>query len=37
MTDVDLDARVTVLEENAGGNSQNGNLVTTFTLWKQIT
>ena len=24
MTDVDLDARVTALEENGGGNSQNG-------------
>ena len=25
MTDVDLDDRVTALEENSGGNSQNGN------------
>ena len=24
MADVDLDARVTALEENSGGNSQNG-------------
>ena len=24
MTDVELDARVTVLEENGGGNTQNG-------------
>ena len=25
MTDVELDARVTALEENGGGNVQNGN------------
>ena len=25
MTDVDLDARVTALEESSGGNSPNGN------------
>ena len=25
MTDVELDARVTALEENGGGNAQNGN------------
>ena len=25
MTDVELDARVTVLEENGGGNTDNGN------------
>ena len=25
MTDVELDARVTALEENGGGNMQNGN------------
>ena len=28
MTDVDLDARVTVLEENGGGSAQNGNKLT---------
>ena len=28
MTDVELDARVTALEENGGGTSQNGNTLT---------
>ena len=26
MTDVELDARITVLEENSGGNEQTGNV-----------
>ena len=30
MTDVVLDARVTALEENSGGNSQNGNSLKIF-------
>ena len=31
MTDVDLDARVTALEENGGGGSdQNGNALLSF-------
>ena len=30
MTDVELDARVTVLEENSGGSAQNGR---NFILW----
>ena len=30
MTDVDLDARVTALEENDGGSGQNGNVFYIF-------
>ena len=33
MTDVELDARVTALEENGGGSSQNGNELNEYILF----
>ena len=32
MTDVELDARVTALEENGGGGSQNGIFLSEFVI-----
>ena len=30
MTDVELEARITDLEENSGGTGQNGNIINTL-------